>query len=386
MTLTNTVDAPANRSRSQPSSTASKGEIVISDLVIKYGAYTAVRGVSFTIPRGEHLTLLGPSGCGKTTTLRSIAGLEQPHSGEILIDGRPVYSSRQGVNMPTEKRGVSMVFQSYAIWPHMSVFENVAYGLRVRKQPAQAIQAAVEKSLDLVQMRKYADRPAAQLSGGQQQRVALARAIAFQPSVVLFDEPLSNLDAKLRGEMRVELKDLQRELGITSVYVTHDQEEAFAISDRVVVMNEGRIEQVGSPQDIYDRPRNNFVADFVGSANLVNGTVEGEANAAGEVSFRTTGGVVLKALSPRPLAGNETQVAIRTAYVGVGSVIEGAQNVFQGKIARRMFHGDFIQYLIDWPSGRLVVRRPPAERITEGETVTLSFETQHCVLLEGKTN
>ncbi|NRP72187.1 Spermidine/putrescine import ATP-binding protein PotA [Ensifer psoraleae] len=360
--------------------------IVVSDLVIKYGAYTAVHGVSFDIPKGEHLTLLGPSGCGKTTTLRSIAGLEHPFSGEILIDGHPVYSSSRRVNVPTEQRGVSMVFQSYAIWPHMTVFENVAYGLRVRKISADAIRVAVEKSLDLVQMRRYADRPASQLSGGQQQRVALARAIAFEPAVVLFDEPLSNLDAKLRGEMRVELKDLQRTLGISSVYVTHDQEEAFAISDRVVIMNEGRIEQIGGPQDIYDRPRNSFVADFVGSANLINGRVDKAASGADHITFRTESGLSLKALSPRPVKGDEAQVAIRTAYIGLGATATSHANRIEGRVARRMFHGDFVQYLIDWPAGQLVVRRPPAELIEEGETVTIAFDAEHCVLLEASTS
>src|SRR5207248_8489953 len=215
--------------------------------------------------------LLGPSGCGKTTTLRAIAGLEQPSGGSISIDGQAMYDAAQRRNIPTEQRGVSMVFQSYAVWPHMTVFDNVAYGLRVRKQGAAELKANVERALDLVQMRHLAERGASKLSGGQQQRVALARAIAFSPTVVLFDEPLSNLDAKLRAEMRVELKELQRRLDITSVYVTHDLEEALAISDRIVVMRDGVIEQVGTPGEIYDRPRNTFVADFVGSANLIRG-------------------------------------------------------------------------------------------------------------------
>ena len=231
----------------------------------------AVRGVSFSVQPGEQLTLLGPSGCGKTTSLRAIAGLEQPTAGEIHIGGAPVYSSAQRVNIPAEKRGLSMVFQSYAIWPHMTVFENVAYGLRVRRESKEQIAAKVDRALDMVQMRPYRDRGASQLSGGQQQRVALARAFVFQPSVLLFDEPLSNLDAKLRADMRIELRELQHRLGITSVYVTHDLEEALAMSDRIVVMRDGLIEQIGSPSDIYNLPRNAFVADFVGSANLIRG-------------------------------------------------------------------------------------------------------------------
>ena len=243
---------------------ARQASIEVRDLVVRYGAVVAVRGVTFTVGAGEHLTLLGPSGCGKTTTLRAIAGLERPASGEIRIGGSPVFSSAARVNVPAEDRGLSMVFQSYAIWPHMSVFDNVAYGLRVRKRPDAEVTARVREALDLVQLGDLGRRSAPKLSGGQQQRVALARAFVFSPSVLLFDEPLSNLDAKLRAEMRVELKELQRRLGITSVYVTHDLEEALAISDRIVVMRDGVIEQVGTPGEIYDRPRNTFVADFVG--------------------------------------------------------------------------------------------------------------------------
>ena len=219
----------------------SETRIEVKDLVVRYGDAVAVNGVSFTVGRGEHLTLLGPSGCGKTTTLRAIAGLgaadrrQHPHR-------RPddVRRGRSAATCRPSSAASRMVFQSYAVWPHMTVFDNVAYGLRVRKQGAAEIKANVERALDLVQMRHLADRGASKLSGGQQQRVALARAIAFSPTVVLFDEPLSNLDAKLRAEMRVELRELQRRLDITSVYVTHDQEEALAISDRVIVMNVGR--------------------------------------------------------------------------------------------------------------------------------------------------
>ncbi len=273
--------------------------IEVQDLAVRYGDVRAVDGVSFGVARGELLTLLGPSGCGKTTTLRAIAGLEQPCGGSIVLDGATVYSApgyspggRR--NLATEKRGVSMVFQSYAIWPHMSVFENVAYGLRVRKLPRAEIDRQVERVLALVQMKDYAGRPASRLSGGQQQRVAVARAIAFSPDIVLFDEPLSNLDAKLRAAMRVELRELQHRLSFTSVYVTHDQEEALAISDRVIVMSGGKIEQIGTPQDIYDRPRNRFVADFVGSANLIAGRVRPGSAADGSAVFETAEGLVLR--------------------------------------------------------------------------------------------
>jgi ABC-type Fe3+/spermidine/putrescine transport system ATPase subunit len=284
-----------------------------------------------------------------------------------------------------EKRGISMVFQSYAVWPHMSVFDNVAYGLRVRKLPRAEVGRQVERALDLVQMRQYADLSASLLSGGQQQRVALARAIAFSPSVLLFDEPLSNLDAKLRAEMRVELRDLQRRLGITSVYVTHDQEEALAISDRVIVMHVGGIEQIGTPEDIYHRPKTRFVADFVGSANLIEGRVAGPANKAGAVRFESVGGLVLEAWAAHQPRGGEDTVAVRTAHIGLSvNGSETAQgNTARGTIRQRLFHGDFIQYVIDWPAGTLIVRRPPTDLFEEGAAVTLSFSAEHCVLLEG---
>ncbi|HWB48465.1 MAG TPA: ABC transporter ATP-binding protein [Stellaceae bacterium] len=357
--------------------------IEIADLVVRYGDVVAVGGVSLTVAQGEHVTLLGPSGCGKTTTLRAIAGLEEPSGGTIRIDGTAVYSAAERRNVPAEKRGVSMVFQSYAVWPHMSVFDNVAYGLRVRKLPRPEIARAVERALDLVQMRNFADRSAALLSGGQQQRVALARAIAFSPNVLLFDEPLSNLDAKLRAEMRVELRELQRRLGVTSVYVTHDQEEALAISDRVVVMNVGGIEQIGSPEDIYNRPRTRFVADFVGSANLIAGRVAEGAAAPGPVGFRAVGGVELRAWAARPPSAGDGCVAIRTAYIDLPrGAPNGDANTAAGTIRQRLFHGDYIQYIVDWPAGQLTVRRPPTEVFDEGADVTLSFAVEHCVLLE----
>jgi iron(III) transport system ATP-binding protein len=344
--------------------------IEVADLVVRYGDQTAVNGVSFTVGRGEHLTLLGPSGCGKTTTLRAIAGLEQPSAGAIRIDGQAMYEAGRR-NIPAEQRGVSMVFQSYAVWPHMTVFDNVAYGLRVRKQSKVDIKSAVERALDLVQMRHLAERGASKLSGGQQQRVALARAIAFSPTVVLFDEPLSNLDAKLRAEMRVELRELQRRLDITSVYVTHDQEEALAISDRVIVMNVGVIEQIGAPQEIYDRPSSRFVADFVGSANLIKGKVTGPG------TFEAEGGAILKTVGAA--SGNE--VAVRTAYIDV--VPNPGDNQMPGHVRQRMFHGDFVQYIVECACGRLIVRRPPVNLLEEGAPVTLSFSPEHTVLLQG---
>ena len=353
----------------------SETRIDVSDLVIRYGDATAVNGVSFTVGQGEHLTLLGPSGCGKTTTLRAIAGLEQPASGRISVDGKAMFDGARKINVPAEERGVSMVFQSYAVWPHMTVFDNVAYGLRVRKQSKDEIKKNVERALDLVQMRHLADRGASKLSGGQQQRVALARAIAFSPTVVLFDEPLSNLDAKLRAEMRVELRELQRRLGITSVYVTHDQEEALAISDRVIVMNVGVIEQIGTPEQIYNSPKSRFVADFVGSANLIKGGLTAPG------TFLTEGGVTLKVTAPHTPHGKETEVALRTAYINLEP--QAGDNQVPGTVRQRLFHGDFVQYIVECALGRLIVRRPPTQLLSEGAAVTVSFSPEHCVLLEG---
>jgi iron(III) transport system ATP-binding protein len=353
--------------------------IEVADLVVRYGDVTAVDNIGFDIAPGELVTLLGPSGCGKTTTLRAVAGLETPSGGIIRLNGNSVFSASERRNVPAEKRGVSMVFQSYAIWPHMTVFDNVAYGLRVRRLPQAEVRQNVERVLGLVQMQGFADRPASKLSGGQQQRVAVARAIAFSPSVVLFDEPLSNLDAKLRAEMRVELRELQRRLEITSLYVTHDQEEALAISDRVIVMNGGRIEQIGTPEDIYNRPHSRFVADFVGSANLIEGTVRGPSGANDTLIFDADGGVRLEVVASN--ASRERNiVALRTSYIHLADM-PGSPNAIPGRIHRRMFHGDFIQYVVDWPAGQLIVRRPPTEMFEEGSEVTVSFAPVHCVLL-----
>ncbi len=232
------------------------------------GEVTAVYNVNLEIKKGELITLLGPSGCGKTTTLRMIAGFEFPTEGQIILDGNEINM------LPPHRRDMSMVFQSYAIFPHLDVFENVAYGLNVQRLPQAEIQKRVNRVLDLVQLQGYGDRAPTQLSGGQQQRVALARALIMEPKVLLMDEPLSNLDAKLREEMRFEIRRIQKELNITSVYVTHDQIEAMTLSDRIVVMNNGIIEQIGTPVEMYRFPNSRFVADFIGRANFVHGVTQ----------------------------------------------------------------------------------------------------------------
>ena len=243
------------------------GTVRATGLVKTFGAVVAVNHLSFEARAGEFLTLLGPSGCGKTTTLRLVAGLERPDRGDIDLAGQPLSSAASGLFVPPERRGMGMVFQSYAIWPHMTVFENVAFPLQELRRPRPEIRDRVMTILGTVGLGGLHDRPAPMLSGGQQQRVALARALVSNPKVLLLDEPLSNLDARLREEMRFELRDMQAKLGITSIFVTHDQAEAMTLSDRIVVMNAGRIEQEGSPEEVYQRPSTRFVMDFLGRAN-----------------------------------------------------------------------------------------------------------------------
>jgi iron(III) transport system ATP-binding protein len=246
-----------------------------------FGTIPAVRGLTLEISEGEFFSILGPSGCGKTTTLRLVAGFEQPDSGRIFFNEQEVTS------LPPERRNTGMVFQNYALFPHLTVFENVAFGLQARKFPKAEIAARVAAALDLVEMRELHDRPVTQLSGGQQQRVALARALAVQPAILLLDEPLSNLDAQLRRTTRSELKRLQRRLGITTIYVTHDQEEALALSDRILVMHHGAVQQVGTPEEIYNVPATHFVMNFIGASNTLSGKVVAVSNGRIEVADET---------------------------------------------------------------------------------------------------
>ncbi len=356
--------------------------IEVDGLELYYGSVPAVRGVSFNVLPGQQLTLLGPSGCGKTTTLRAVAGLEQPTAGEIRIDGVPVYSSAHKINVPAEKRGLSMVFQSYAIWPHMTVFDNVAYGLRVRRVGAAEIIEKVGHALDMVQMHDFVGRRASQLSGGQQQRVALARAFVFQPSVLLFDEPLSNLDAKLRSDMRIELRDLQHRLGITSLYVTHDLEEALAMSDRIVVMRDGQVEQTGTPDEIYSLPRSAFVADFIGSANLIRGRHRPDLAVDDLIALETSDGQVIYGMAYGRPVGSELVVSVRTVHLQI-SLQRPAEtrNVWPARVEKTVFQGDFSQLHIGWGDLRLVARCAAMEPIAPGREVYMTIAPRRVVLL-----
>ena len=248
-------------------------DVRIEKLIKRFGNVEAIAGVDIHIPEGKIVTLLGPSGCGKTTTLRCLAGFENADEGKIWIGDQLIFDSRQKINLSPQKRGMGMVFQSYAVWPHMSVFENIAFPLRIRKAPRGKIKEQVERALKMVGIEELKDRLPSEISGGQQQRVAFARAIVYEPAVLLLDEPLSNLDAKLREQMRFEILELQRKLGITTVFVTHDQEEAMVLSDEVLVMEFGKVIQRGDPEAIYFDPSNEFVADFIGKINFLNGTI-----------------------------------------------------------------------------------------------------------------
>src|SRR4051812_39212861 len=362
---------------------AAPAQIEVEDLEIRYGPVLAVKGVSFSVRAGEQLTLLGPSGCGKTTTLRAIAGLERPSAGVIRIGGQAVYSGRDNINVPAEKRGLSMVFQSYAIWPHMSVFDNVAYGLRVRRRSAEGIRTRVREALELVQMGAFEARPASQLSGGQQQRVALARACVFQPAVLLFDEPLSNLDAKLRGDMRIELRQLQHRLGITSVYVTHDLEEALAMSDRIVVMRDGLIEQTGSPSEIYNAPRTAFVAGFVGSSNLIRGRLRPDLAADGLIVLEASSGHLVHGVAQGRRLREEAVFSVRTVHLRLAfERPAGERNVWPVRVHHCVFQGDFSQVNVTWGDRDLVIRSAALDPIPEGREAFLSVDPRRCVLLE----
>ncbi|HWX50591.1 MAG TPA: ABC transporter ATP-binding protein [Roseomonas sp.] len=378
-------------------SNAPAAHIEVEDLEIHYGPVAAVGPVSFSVQPGQQLTLLGPSGCGKTTTLRAIAGLERPSSGAIRIGGETMYSSARGINLPAERRGLSMVFQSYAIWPHMTVYDNVAYGLRVRRKSRAEVEEKVRRALDLVQMGQYADRHASQLSGGQQQRVALARACAFSPSVLLFDEPLSNLDAKLRGDMRIELRELQHRLGVTSLYVTHDLEEALAMSDRIVVMRAGKIEQIGPPDEIYNYPRTAFVADFVGSSNLIRGRLRPDLARDGLIALESEGGHIVHGVAHGRPAGAEPVLSVRTVHLrlvtgrpdggGANGAANGAAgeepvNVWPVTVRRSVFLGDLTELHVAWGGRELVVRCSGRADVGEGQPAFLSADPRHCVLLE----
>jgi len=334
---------------------------------------TAVNNISLEIQRGELVTLLGPSGCGKTTTLRMIAGFEYPTSGTISLDGLEIN------DLPPNQRNMSMVFQSYAIFPHLNVFENIAYGLNVRKLSQADIKRRVERVLDLVHLPGYQNRAPNQLSGGQQQRIALARALVMEPKVLLMDEPLSNLDAKLREQMRKEIRRIQRELDITSVYVTHDQIEAMTLSDRIVVMNQGNLEQIGTPVEIYRFPKSRFVADFIGRVNFVSGMIQEQKNSHLKVD---TLDKTLRLSNVRGdfQPGQQVTLIVRPEMVD----IQKSGGFCHGIIRRAVYLGDVIEYDVEVAGQLITSTETDPSRMDlypEGTEVTVNFAEDYIQVL-----
>ncbi|HLN64411.1 MAG TPA: ABC transporter ATP-binding protein [Symbiobacteriaceae bacterium] len=350
------------------------GKVVLDGVVKRYGNVDVVKQLDLTVNQGEFLTLLGPSGCGKTTTLMLIAGFEYPTAGRVMIDGVDV--TRQ----PPFLRNVNTVFQNYALFPHMKVFDNVAFGLKTRKTPKGEIAPRVREALELVQMGGYSTRSPRQLSGGQQQRVALARALVLQPEVLLLDEPLGALDLKLRKEMQVELKQLHRKLGTTFLFVTHDQEEALTMSDRIVVMNQGQIEQVGAPAEVYDRPRTKFVAEFIGEANLLRA----------RVLERTASGAVVEAAGMRlalnekvAAAGDQVYLCVRPERVRIATA--PGQPGVAVEVTDRIYVGSGVRLIAKGPGGMTLLASglpgSPVAACMPGQTVRFTWDAGDCVPL-----
>lgn len=345
-------------------------KVIIKDAVKKYGDFTALNGVSLDIEEGEFFTLLGPSGCGKTTLLRMIAGFNSIEGGEFYFGNKLINS------VPAHKRDIGMVFQNYAIFPHLNVRDNVAYGLKARKTPKAEIDKRVSEALELVQIAHLADRKPNELSGGQQQRVALARAFVIEPSVLLMDEPLSNLDAKLRVQMRSVIKKLQRRLGITTIYVTHDQEEALAISDRIAVMKDGHIMQIGTPSEIYAKPQNPFVAGFIGVSNFLNCSVD-------EASITDIKGEL------------KIKIPMKAPYSGPAKLSARPEQLFfskegmPGEIRFSTFLGDFIEYEVVLDDGQeLIINEYTKDTSVvhaDGEKVHISFDPGRISLYRADT-
>ncbi len=355
---------------SNQQSSSKAASVTFNNVTKVYGRdVTAVDNVSLHVEAGELVTLLGPSGCGKTTTLRMIAGLEMTTQGQIIIGNTDV------TKLPATDRDVSMVFQSYALFPHMTVFDNVAYGLRINKLSKNDVMARANDGLDLVGLSGYGDRLPSELSGGQQQRVAVARALVLEPQVLLFDEPLSNLDAKLRRQVREDIRDIQTKLGLTVVYVTHDQEEALAVSDRIIVMNNATIAQIGTPRELYDTPINEFVADFIGEANLFDGRITNIVDGAAtvhvdQISFQA---------NANNLPEGGVRIAIRPGRVRV--LPANAPNTMVGEVLKATYAGTHMEYKVSTPIAELFVVSDVESGFAEGETVGVGFASKGPVLL-----
>ncbi len=350
-------------------------EVKLEGVTKRYGKVTAVDHLDLVVRDGEILTLLGPSGCGKTTTLRCIAGFIVPDEGRIFLGEEEV------TRLPPEKRDIGFVFQNYALWPHMTVFQNLAFGLQLRRTPKDEIGKRVREVLSLVRLSGMEDRYPRQLSGGQQQRVALARALVLRPRVLLLDEPLSNLDAKLREEMRFEIRELQRQLGITAIYVTHDQAEALVLSDRIAVLNEGRLVQLGTPEEIYQRPANRFVAGFIGLSSFVEARVAAvEANAA---TLETEDGLRFRVPKGGLREGQTVVLAIRPEHVEILAAPPGElENVFQVEVLRAAYLGNSVDCRLRLGKWELRTQLPPGKIPSPGEKLWIRFPPEKLILVK----
>jgi spermidine/putrescine transport system ATP-binding protein len=349
-----------------------ESDVSIRKLVKRFGAMTAVDEIDLEVPRGAFVTFLGPSGCGKTTTLRMIGGFEHPDSGQILIKGEDMG------NRPPHRRDTSMVFQNYALFPHMSVADNIGFGLRERKRPREEIRRRVQEMLELVELPDRGNRRPRQLSGGQQQRVALARSLVIEPTVLLLDEPLGALDLKLRKQMQIELKRIQQQVGITFIYVTHDQEEALTMSDRIVVMNNGRVEQEGSAEEIFEKPRTRFVANFMGAENILDATVADGDGASTRLHLGGARELTVPVAMPNGARG--AAVVIRPEKVRLD-----APSGWPGTVRERVYKGSMMSYLVALEDGALVsaevAHDDPAHRHEVGDQVTLAFRPEDIVVI-----
>jgi ABC-type Fe3+/spermidine/putrescine transport system ATPase subunit len=355
-----------------------------NNVVKRFDEALIVDEISFTVARGEFFTLLGPSGCGKTTTLRLLAGLEDPDAGEIILEGRCLAAPERGILVPPDKRGVGMMFQSYAIWPHMSVFENVAFPLRVRRTPNDVIRKRVYDTLELVGLAGTEQRGATQLSGGQQQRVALARAIVHTPTLLLLDEPLSNLDVKLREQMRAELRSLQSRLDLAVVYVTHDQDEALAMSDRIAVLNKGRVEQIGTPMELYEQPRTRFVSEFLGRTIILNGTLRRDAGESW-IDVRDSGRIAMHdghaGHDARFGDGDAVRLLSRPEDIVLLPAGASGLNQVSGKVERIAYMGNHLEYIISAGGRTLVLPASKKERHEVGAGVRLALDPARVTVL-----